>query len=389
MKKILFGVTIPLTARIFLVPHLHRLSESGWDVHLASDPGAGESSLNSWIPNSGVNFHPLPTQRDPRPIHDLISLVRWISLVNRLHPDVIVYSTPKASLLASIASRILRVPTRIYHLRGLRLEGQSGFPRWFSSVCEKMAMSFSTDIICDSESLRLKVLQLNLTQSNKPLVLGDGSCSGVNTGDFRPATIAEKTLARERYSLPEEDLLIGFIGRVTPDKGIREMVEAVEELRNNGAKTSLIIIGPRDPGANELNSYLESTNRSWLILEEPISDTTEAFWAFDIFCSPSYREGFPVGILEAQSCGLPVVTTRVTGCIDAINDGVTGLLAEPADSDSLCRKLADLIASESLRRQMSVAARIRVIERFEQALVVSRWTRFIESTASSGRSNQE
>jgi lipopolysaccharide/colanic/teichoic acid biosynthesis glycosyltransferase len=95
--------------------------------------------------------------------------------------------------------------------------------------------------------------------------------------------------------------------------------------------------------------------------------------AIDLLCLPSYREGFPVTLLEAAAMQLPVVATDIPGCVDAVDDGVTGLLCAPRDADALRTALGTAMRSEELRRRMGRAARARVLEHFAQQPL---WSQF-------------
>jgi Sugar transferases involved in lipopolysaccharide synthesis len=97
-----------------------------------------------------------------------------------------------------------------------------------------------------------------------------------------------------------------------------------------------------------------------------VDDPRAVYQAIDLLCLPSYREGFPVSLLEAAAMGLPVVATVVPGCVDAVEDGVTGILCAARDPDALREALRTVIGDETRRRGMGQAARTRVLQHFAQ-----------------------
>ena len=160
--------------------------------------------------------------------------------------------------------------------------------------------------------------------------------------------------------------MIGFVGRVVRDKGIVELVAACRELRRRDARMHLMIVGIEDETAipPDAAAALEADPRihwkggDW--------NTPPLYAAMDIVVLPTYREGFPNVPLEAAAMELPTVATRIAGCTDAIEDGVTGLLVPPRDAMALAAALRRYIESAELRRRHGRAARERVARMFRQ-----------------------
>jgi glycosyltransferase involved in cell wall biosynthesis len=217
MKSILFGVTIPMTANAFLKPQIKALISEGWDVHLVCnlEPGIEELARIA-----GLRVHPIPMKRNPNPIGDLISLYRWINLLRKLRPNIVIGSTPKAALLSMLGSKFTKIPVRIYHARGFRAEGLTGVAKKISLLTEKITIKLATEILCDSSSLRDSLINHGCLPKNSGIVIGLGSCCGVDTEFFRPPSTEEKEQAREKLGYKHEDFIVGFVGRLTTDKGI-------------------------------------------------------------------------------------------------------------------------------------------------------------------------
>jgi glycosyltransferase involved in cell wall biosynthesis len=91
--------------------------------------------------------------------------------------------------------------------------------------------------------------------------------------------------------------------------------------------------------------------------------------AADVFCLPSYREGFGQAAIEASATGLPVIATRIHGVTDAVVDGETGLLHAPGDTDALFRHMEALIDDPGLGRRLGGAGRVRASRDFSRKLV--------------------
>ena len=386
MRRILFGVTVPVTANMFLRDQLAQLASNQWDVHLATAPGPGFENLAEL---TDTHVHPLPMQRNPAPLRDLMSALSWRRLVRNLRPDIVVASTPKAGLLASLAARQQRVPVRVYHVRGLRAEGLRGFARDLGFFLERLTVSNATDVVCDSASLRSSMQVHGLLPADRGIVLGHGSCCGVNIGHFRPPSLLDRKLARDNLHLNDDDFVVGYVGRLTEDKGVADLIDAVASLRKLAKNVRLVLVGPSEY-RSIIGRICAAVDAGWVIAPGPVFDPRSSYWAFDLFCLPSRREGFPIAPLEAQACAVPVITTTATGCIDSVEAGVTGLVVEPGDVKSLAAAIRGFIGSETKLQEMGAAARDRVVRDFDQRDVNRHWMEYLnglcpESAKADGR----
>lgn len=203
--RILLGVTVAKS--LILMQGLPRiLIESGWDVHVVSNPGAELDQLSA----EGITVHPIVMAREPSPFQDLRSLRAWSRLIRSVHPDVVFTGTPKAGLLGMLAAKLRRVPVRIYHLRGLRMETSTGWRRHVYALVERLAIASATETLAVSKSLRDEVARLGLARPTRMVVLGEGSSNGVDTDRFAPGGPSSE-LAR-RLGIDESLPVIGYVG---------------------------------------------------------------------------------------------------------------------------------------------------------------------------------
>jgi glycosyltransferase involved in cell wall biosynthesis len=176
---------------------------------------------------------------------------------------------------------------------------------------------------------------------------------------------------RRRLGVADSDIVIVFVGRVTRDKGIVELLYAFEILRYQHQDIHLVLVGPseieRDLMPAKILKMLSENDRIHLVGFVANPETYLA--AADIFCLPSYREGFGSAAIEAGAMNLPSVATSVTGLVDAVVDGETGLLVPPKNVEALSRALDVLAASPEMRRRMGGAARARAIRLFDAKVV--------------------
>jgi glycosyltransferase involved in cell wall biosynthesis len=368
-RRILIGVTSDLS--LSLMRGFPRyLRSRGWEVHVACDPGPLLDELRR---ERGITTHPLRMAREPSPIADLRSLLAWVRLLRRVRPHVVSVGTPKAGLLGGFAARLTRVPFRVYHLRGMRLETTTGMRRRILTALERTAMSSAHVVIAVSPSLRQRALDLRLVPESRIRVLGHGSSNGVEVPPRVPSA-EERAAKRIELGLDEESPVVGFVGRLTPDKGLEVLASAREILESRGVDHQMLIVGGVDEQAGpEVLHSIRSAGRS-TIETGYVPDARSYYSAMDILCLPTFREGFPNVVLEASAVGIPTVTTDATGAVDSVVDGVTGLIAAVGDPKSLADRLQELIEMEPIARaRIGAAARDRVVRDFSREHV---WTLF-------------
>lgn len=362
-KKLCIMVTSPITATAFLDGYLQFLRGDGWEVVLVCADGPGVAEMAA---SAGVAFEPLDMRREPSPLHDLRAVLGAARLLKRLRPDVLVYATPKASLVGAVAGWITRVPRRVYELWGLRLETASGAARLVFVALESATARLSTLVVANSASLAQRAHALRVDGGHKVVVLGAGSSHGVDAEHFSPSGTQVRLSPATEAAMAERDrLTIGFIGRIHPDKGIETLLTAVDVLASRGHQIQLLLVG-NDEGADIGQAIEGLRDRVPVYVEAFTKDVRGALNAMDVLVLPSRREGFPNVVLEAAAMEVPSVVSDATGCRDAVIHGVTGRMARTGDAVSFADEIGDLLADADARERLGRAAREDVRHRFSQ-----------------------
>jgi glycosyltransferase involved in cell wall biosynthesis len=308
---------------------------------------------------------------------DLVSLVRLWWLLYRLKPDMTEFSTPKAGLLGSIAAMICGVPTRVYFLRGLKLETCTGLKRSILLVAERVASVCSHVVLCNSHSLRKQALALGVAPENKLRLLGNGSSNGVDVEHFQPGP----DKLRHRLGLPQDANVVGFVGRFTRDKGLPELVEAFDAILAAKPGTHLLLVGWFDAAEDALGEdlHLRIKRHPRIHSTGYVADTAPYYHAMDVMVLPTWREGFPNVVLEAAASGIPVVTTIATGSRDAVVPEVTGLLIPPGHPMAIRESVLQLLHNPERRWRMGKAARAWVLEHYVNGQVLGATAHYYRS----------
>lgn len=356
------GITHPQTCLV-LGPRLRALREAGFDVTLVCGPG---ELLERTAADAGVARAVIPMVREIAPWADLAALWRMILLLLRLRPQLVEFSTPKAGLLGMIAALLCGVPRRVYMLRGLKLETASGWKRRLLVAAERLACACATVVLANSDSLAKRALELGVLPRRKLRVLGGGSSNGVDLGRFSPGASS----VREQLKIEPDAPLIGFVGRLTRDKGVPELIEALEMVLAaqpaSGPRARLLLVGWFDAAEDALDDSLRARIESHprIHCTGMVADAAPYYRAMDVLVLPTWREGFPNVVLEAQATGVPVVTTLSTGSRDSVVPEVTGLLIPPGYPEAIAEAALKLLGDPARRQTMGNAARAWVRQHY-------------------------
>jgi glycosyltransferase involved in cell wall biosynthesis len=362
--SILVGVTHSQTCLV-LRNRLRALREAGFRVVLVSSPGA---LLDQTAAREGIEAFPIPMCRAIAPLADLISFLRLWRALGVYRPDVAEFSTPKAGLLGSLAAWLRRVPHRVYLLRGLKLETAHGIKRCILLAAERLAAACAHVVLCNSESLRARALALGIAPERKLVLLGEGSSHGVDIDRFSPGP----TDVRDRLGLAQSARVVGFVGRLTRDKGVPELVEAFAAIRTAEPSACLLLVGWFDEAEDALDPALRARIAAHpaIRLTGFVSETAAYYRAMEVMVLPTRREGFPNAVLEAAASGIPVVTTEATGARDSVLHEVTGLLIPPGSPEAIAGAALALLRDPVRRLRMGRAARAWACDHFSNRRVL-------------------
>jgi glycosyltransferase involved in cell wall biosynthesis len=320
--------------------------------------------------------------RQISPWKDLVAVGRLIILLRQLDVCLVHANTPKGGLLGIIAGRIARVPGLIYQVHGLPQVTATGMRRWILMQTERISAQLARQVLCVSPSVRRLVVDWGLCGAAKVKVLGKGSVNGVDAlGRFDPSRLPPDTRMRVRteWGIPSSATVMGFVGRMVPDKGVTDLIGAWLTLRDVSADLHLVLVGPLEdhtPLPTATLDFISQDSRIHHVGAE--WNTPPLYAAMDLVVLPTYREGLPVVPLEAAAMALPVIATDVPGCVDAVRDGITGTLVPAGDVDRLAATLLEYVQTPELRMRHGDAGRQMVLSDFRQESIwEATWSEYL------------
>ncbi len=351
MKKICYVTTIPSTIRAFFIPQLRYLAGHGFEVTvICNDDGKIAEELGSTI-----HFHGVDMPRGMSVLGSIRAIRHLTSFFKEQAFDLIQYSTPNAALYASIAAKKTGCKVRNYHLMGNRFLGSKGLKRFFLKTMDKLACKLSTSIECVSRSnLELSAKQ-GIFPKEKATVVWNGSSGGVDRTrfDIRRRELW-RTALRQKFGYSEDDFIFGYVGRITRDKGINELLKAFFQLNDD---SKLFLIG--DPeGVHTLDPVLwQHAQRSPDVRIQASSKEIEQYYAMiDVLLLPSYREGFGNVVIEAAAMGTPAIVSNIPGAIDTIEAEQTAITVSPGNVGELTEAMKKMRSGNVREMGASAAA---------------------------------
>lgn len=350
--RLLFLVTEDWAFCSHRLPLAQAAIKDGFDVAVA----ARERCHGDVIRAAGVRLIPFEiARRGMNPFVEIGTILRLIALYRRERPDIVHHVTVKPVLYGSMAARVAGVTRVVNALTGLgwMFISRNVLVSMLRVVVQQMLRFLllrGRVIVQNPDDMQL-LLRLKVPLDIVRLIRG----SGVDVSLYAPHP-------------PQVPPLVAVLAaRMLWDKGVGEFVQAARILKSRGMVARFVLVG--DPDMENPAGIPEATLRGWV--EEGVVE----WWGYqknmpavyaqtDIACLPSYREGLPKSLLEAAAAGLPIVTTDVPGCREAVTDGDNGLLVPVRNAEALAGALAALLVDGEMRIRMGARGRARAESEF-------------------------
>ncbi len=312
-----------------------------------------------------------------RPWTDLRTLRRLVHYLRRVRPRLIHTCTPKAGLLGPLAARIVGIPA-VHSVFGLLFHDRAQSSRNAAyRMSERLTASCVSHLLFQSREDLEIVRALGWKPAEHLHYLGNG----IDVQRFDPERFgAQRKVLRHQLGYRDHHFVIGIVARLLWTKGLGEFLKAAEQLRHR-TDLRFLIVGPAETGHPQavpetIMRRVELQGNVQFAGEQ--SDVPRFYAAMDLFALPSYREGIPRSLLEASAMELPVITTDIRGCREAVSHGQTGWLVPPREAKSLADRIEYCAAHAAEAREWGQAGRRRVLQLFDEALVHQRLLAFYD-----------
>jgi glycosyltransferase involved in cell wall biosynthesis len=368
MKKILFVATVEFAVTSFLINHISKLS-AHFDLTVITDVNP-KSDL---FKQNYFRIVPLKIHRKVDVFADLKVLIFLVYYFLRYKPDVVHSITPKAGLLAMVASFITRTPVRIHTFTGQVWITNSGLKRKILKCLDRLIASLATINIVDSKSQQNFLINQNVLTQENSIVFGMGSVAGVNLKRFKPSKRVFYNV-RHELLIPDGAFIFTYLGRLNRDKGVLDLAHAFSVIENK--KAFLLFVGPDEADfVNDIKKI--NVHKLDQIRFVGLTSVPEKYLAVsNILCLPSYREGFGSVVIEAAAMGVPAIASNIYGISDAVVNNETGLLHDPGDVKAIIDAMILFLNDTDLSFQYGNSAKLRAFKFFDSKEISTYWLNF-------------
>ena len=386
--RILIVCAVDIMAVSLLRHHLAGLRAAGWEVHVACPDGPYVGRLKG----SGFHVHRVDLSRTFSPLKHLRPLIQLAKLLSREKFDIVNTHAPAAGLVGRPAAWITGAGHVVHSVHGFLFhENMPGAIRVAHQALEWMLGRITDHLTFVSDEDRRLADRLGLGRSGARHIT---LYNGVDPSEFQPREHrqAETTAVRQELDIDGSQPVVGITARIVREKGFPEFLHMAREL-SRGRRPIFLVLGEslasdRDNYGPVFRREVEQAGLSRQFRFMGHTDEVARYLpVMDVFVLPSYREGFPISILEAMSAGLPVVATNIRGCRESVVHGETGLLVPPRDATAFAAAVEALLDDPDRARAMGRAGRARVEGHFNHRIVARTYVDFLsELLESSGQS---
>ena len=356
--------------KTFVVETAKYLHENcGYDITLiCNEDEKFEKSLPEYL-----HFIPVHMARGID-LSALKSIKQFMQIFKEQKFDMVQYSTPNAACYASIAAKRAKVPIRLYCQWGIRYVGMSGISRKIFKAIEKLVCRNSTDIRAVSPMNKAFAVSEGLYPEEKAVVVGKGGTIGVDMQRYDISKKLENRSAiRKQYGIPNEAFVYGFAGRVSADKGCTELLKAFRKITEFEPDAKLLIVGPMEDNCGVPAEILEWARKTDQVVMTGMVDGSkmnEYYSAMDVLVHPTYREGFGMVLQEAGALGIAMITTKIPGASEVMEEGISCLLVEPKDVSELEFAMKNLVIDREYSQKIGQAAYERTKQYYDRSIML-------------------
>lgn len=345
---------------IFWAALIRKMQQNAMDVSVCVPPGdtASEHTLASYgcrIVNYDLD------RKGLNPLSDLASFSALKTIFKREKPDLLFATTIKPVIYGCAAAAAAGIPHIYATITGLgyAFEADTPFKKIINRITRflyRRALSKANGVFFQNQDdAELFVRQGILHEQDSRVLFAPGT--GVNTMRFAPTP------------LPPTPPVFLLVGRLLEAKGIAEYAAAATILKTEYPEARFQILGPRESGPGSLDPAVLNTPAIEYLGEA--ADVRPHLNAAHVVVLPSWREGLPTALMEAMSCGRPLVATNVPGCRDLVVDGVNGFLTSPKDAPSLARGMEHFLRQPDLIAKMGRKGRELAVKKYDADMVAT------------------
>jgi glycosyltransferase involved in cell wall biosynthesis len=234
-------------------------------------------------------------------------------------------------------------------------------------VINRILSKITDKIVAVSEEVKKDIIQYDKIEPSKVVVIPNG----IDTEKFNPK--GNYADIRKEFSIKEDTIVAGFIGRIVPAKGLEYLIDSIPHVKGEFNNIKLLIVGEGSLVKRLREQAKEKKVYDSIIFAGRRRDIPDILSCIDVFVMPSIAEGLPNALLEAMAMAKPIIATEVGGIPEVIKNRFNGILVPPRDIRALATAIKELTGNAQVAAKMGQAARDLVLDNFSIKLIAQRW----------------
>ncbi len=365
----------PVSAKRFVEPLVKSLNANGFKAVLWLE---NKIELSGFIDSIDC---PKEYARFDLSFNPLTTLIRLAQLINKLRkskPTAIHVHQSRAALIPLVASKIVKIPIRIYHNHGTPYLGYKGLLRFLLRLLEVINCRLATGVLVVSKSIRDNMIQDGIVAEAKCQILGKGSICGIDLNEFAEEKFNQtsKINCREKLGINRDAYVVFYIGRPFRRKGIHTLLKSWQIMEKSNRNNILLIAGCSADEIEKAVGFMPDN----IIAMGYTTDILECFAACDVVVLPSHHEGFPYSLLEGAAAARALVGTNIPGINSIIKNSQNGLLVPVENPAELAKILSNLRDNPDLRKKMGQAGQQYIRQYFDRSFCLEQLLGYYNTT---------
>lgn len=354
--KLCLVVTDAISFNVLYRGQLEYLVKNGFDLTLLC--GGSRVEIEKLRSRQVGKVVDLGLVRQPRLWVDAFSFLRLLLHFSLHRYDLVVTSTPKALLLASIAAMMARQSRRVAFFQGRVYENFHGIRRRIYLLLDRLTIACVHEVLFVSRSLMgefAKELPASLTKGR---VLGSGSGNGVCMRTFSPNAVSMERIhsLRQTTGIGASEFVVLVVGRMCRDKGLSEIADVVRRVVAAKQEVRFLLVGSAE-GIDAQEQLKEMLATGAVVHVEFTPDVVPYFALAHIHLFLTHREGFGNVAIEAAAMGVPTFAFDVVGVRDSVAAGVSGLHFPVSNTESVVKEILLACGNRDSLKKMFSGAR--------------------------------
>jgi glycosyltransferase involved in cell wall biosynthesis len=368
--KVCWIVSVDITLKFMLFNQLKFLQSQGYNVSAVCSPGKWVKDIEA----NGIKVKEISFKRKISPFSDIISFISLYFYLRKEKFQIVHAHTLKPQFYGQIAARLAGVPIVINTLHGFDFSDDAPYLRKRFFIFLKKIIAKHSDLIFSiSRAVINTLIKEKICQPELLRYLG----RDIDTDKFNPKRFSEEFILdkKRQLGIGQNQKVIGIVARLVREKGYLELFEAFKKVLKKFPGALLLIVGQKEPEKKDainpdiVREY--GIEKNVLFLGER-ADADEIYSLIDVFVLPSHREGLGAATLEASATEKPVIVSSTGGCLEAVDDGKTGILVPVRNAEKLYEAIMYLFDNPEKAKKMGELGREKVIREFNEKLIFDR-----------------